>query len=102
MTREIFKVSEVAPDPGRVFYTITAEDVNKTHISTSVGKIPVGEVMGRVLKVDVGKRLYRVPNNARDSWFWQVENDRQLRERLARGRMADGPRSGPDGAGGHP
>lgn len=71
--REIFTASEPR-DPGRVFYTIRRGDVGKSVLNTEIGPIHVTEFIGRVLRCDVGKRLYRVPNNAGDMWFWQVES----------------------------
>jgi hypothetical protein len=82
--REIFKPEPGEPaDPGRVFYTITAEDVGKIRISTEIGPIHVRDVMGRVTEDDVGRRLHRVPGPA-GVWFWQAENDAQRDARLAK------------------
>lgn len=71
--REIFTASEPR-DPGRVFYTIRREDVGKSVLNTEIGPIHVTKFIGRVLYSDVGKRLYRTPNNAGDMWFWQIES----------------------------
>lgn len=81
--REIFKQAKPA-DPGRVFYTITREDVGRLVIPTEIGAINLTDVIGRVQAIDVGKRLYRVPNNARDHWLWQCENSEQLDRRLGK------------------
>lgn len=78
--REIFAASEPR-DPGRVFYTIRKEDLKKAVIMTEIGLVNLAECLGRVLPCDVGKRIYRVPNNAGDWWFWQVENDAQFKRR---------------------
>ena len=83
--REVFKPSpEDNSDPGKIFYTITPDDVGKGVITTTAGHIRVTDVLDRVLPGDVGKRLYRVQNNAEDSWLWQAENNRQRDERLSR------------------
>jgi hypothetical protein len=82
--REVFRPDPEEPISERVFYTITSDDVRKSHIKTEVGVIDVAEVIGPVQAQDVGKRLYRLPNNAGDSYVWQCENNRQRDERLAR------------------
>lgn len=80
--REVFKPVPKA-DPGRVFYTITVQDVGKGSINTEAGPIYLAGVMGVVQKIDVGKQIYRVPvQGSGDQWIWQAENDRQMRERL--------------------
>ena len=84
--REVFAPREPT-DPGRVFYTITAADVHKTVIQTEIGPVNVVSFMGPVQKGDVGKRLYRVPNEAGDYWFWQVENNEQRDKRLGKARL---------------
>lgn len=86
LVREIFPPEPKEPsDPGRVFYTIRPEDVRKTTIQTEIGPIHVGPFMGGIQRNDVGKRLYRVPNNAGDMWFWQVENQEQYIQRMIKG-----------------
>lgn len=81
--REIFPPKpQESTDPGRVFYTIRPEDKGKRVIETEIGKIPVWEFIGYVMRCDVGKRLYRVPNNAGDYWFWQMENHVQYENRI--------------------
>jgi hypothetical protein len=83
--REVFKPDPgQSSDPGRVFYTITAEDTGKRHIRTTAGTIDLAGVIGYVLAGDIGKRLYRVPNNAGDWWFWQCESNRQRDARIAK------------------
>jgi len=79
--REVFKPRSDPRDPGRVFYTIRLEDIGKTVIQTEIGPIHVTDSIGRVYKFDVGKRLYRVPNNDGDWWYWQIENDAQFARR---------------------
>ena len=75
--REIF-AEQPERDPGAVFYTITDADVGKTVIQTEIGPIHVADVIGRVLKHDVGKRLYRVQcDDPAAGWIWQFENDAQ-------------------------
>lgn len=80
--REIFKGEPVTADPGKVFYTITKEDIGNSVIRTPECAIYLTEFMGRVRRIDVGKRLYRVGDN-KGGWLWQVENDRQRDQRLA-------------------
>jgi hypothetical protein len=84
--REIFK-----PEPGqelelgRLFYTITGDDVDKRFIRTTKCVIELGSVIGRVLRQDVGKRLYRVRcEDPAAGWVWQCESARQRDERKAR------------------
>lgn len=83
---EVFAPSADDPrDPGRIFYTITKADVGKGTITTTAGPIHLSGVIGRVLKIDVGKRLYRVPcEDPAAGWIWQCENDAQRDARLAR------------------
>jgi hypothetical protein len=85
--REIFRASPPLPRDltDVVFYTITAEDVGKRFIHTTEGLIPLGDVIGHVLPGDVGKRLVRVPDGARDSYVWQCESNDQRDRRLSRG-----------------
>jgi hypothetical protein len=87
--REIFKPQPAGPgDPGRVFYTITADDVGKRVIKTTIGPLDIGSVIGAVLPIDVGKRLYRVPCNDRSApWIWQCESDTQRDARLAKAEL---------------
>jgi hypothetical protein len=84
--REVFKPQPGEPgDPGRVFYTITPDDVGKRVITTTIGPVDVGNIIGAVLPIDVGKRLYRVPcKDPSALWFWQCESDSQRDWRLAR------------------
>jgi hypothetical protein len=72
------------PDPGRVFYTIRPEDVGSAVIHTDAGPIYMVNVLGRIMKRDVGKRLYRTPTDDGGSWYWSAENDEQRDNRLAR------------------
>lgn len=81
--REVFRPAQKR-DPGRVFYTITEQDVGTGIIQTEIGTIHAVEFIGRVQRCDVGKRLYRVPNNERNYWFWQMESEKQRDERLAK------------------
>lgn len=81
--REVFKPDDSQPDPGRVFYTITAEDTGNRYIKTTAGIIDLQSVIGYVQKGDVGKRLYRVPGDSGDWWLWQAENDAQRDKRLS-------------------
>jgi hypothetical protein len=75
--REVFKpelVEAQQPVYG-VFYTITATDVGKSApLMTTVGFIPINEVMGRVLPGDVGKRIYAHLSDDSTHTVWQVDN----------------------------
>jgi hypothetical protein len=94
--KEIFKPApEAEPaDPGPVFYTITAEDVDKTVILTTLTLINVTGQLGRVRYCDVGKRIYRTAvsdftqpcgSPAKTGWVWRVESSEQRDERLGLG-----------------
>jgi len=86
--REVFKPEPDAPrGPGRIFYTLTPEDVGKRIIKTTAGPVNVGDVIGAVLPIDIGKRLYHVPNEAGDMWIWQCESNDQRDARLARAAL---------------
>jgi hypothetical protein len=84
--REVFRPEAGKADPGRVFYTITTEDVGNRFIQTTAGVIELGSIIGYVLKQDVGKRLIRVPRDdpRGAGWTWQCESDAQRDARLAR------------------
>lgn len=87
--REIFAPKPRLDPEGPVFYTITPADVGKTVIETEIGPIRT-EFMGRVLKGDVGKRIYRMPAgvsyDGKPLYVWQVENDHQYARRMERDR----------------
>jgi hypothetical protein len=83
---EVFRPGPTA-DPGRVFYTITADDIGKGLIQTTAGVIFVDSFMGKVQDHDVGRRLYRVPTNDPDIWIWSPENDTQRQARLDAARF---------------
>lgn len=68
--------------PGRVFYDIRPEDVGTTVIETTEGRIYVSTCLGRVIKEDIGRRLYRIQTLDETGWIWQAENDVQRRDRL--------------------
>jgi hypothetical protein len=86
--REVFK-PEPQPDPGRVFYTITAGDVGASVIQTAAGPANLSGWFGRVRETDVGLRLYRVPsvNSGTDgqpgAWIWDGESIDERDARLA-------------------
>ena len=88
--REVFKPEPgESRDPGRIFYTITADDVGKRVIRTTAGPVNAGDVIGAILPIDVGKRLYRVPTDGGIegqpvSWTWQCESDGQMITRQRR------------------
>jgi hypothetical protein len=81
--REVFAPG-YKPDPGRVFYTIRPEDLNKSVIQTEVGPINLAFCIGRVFPADIGKRLFRTLNNAGDQWFWSIESARQYEIRIGK------------------
>jgi hypothetical protein len=73
-------------NPERVFYTLTARDVGKGTIQTSVSKVDLLADLsfGRVQKGDVGKRLYgRLGVPGWEGYYWEAENDAQRDARLA-------------------
>lgn len=82
--REIYKpVPGRERELGRVFYTITGDDVDRRFIRTTECVIAVGDVIGYVQRQDVGKRLYRMRcNDPAAGWTWQCESARQWDERL--------------------
>jgi hypothetical protein len=83
--REVFRPAPGQDnDPGRVFYTITADDVGKLVLKTTIGPISLESVIGYVQPGDVGKRLYRVPADDGEHWIWQCESNAQRDRRLAR------------------
>jgi hypothetical protein len=70
--REVFRASDQPPpDPGRVFYTITAADVGMTLIPLAIDTIRLDGWFGRVTPGDVGKRPSGTPDAG---WIW-AEND---------------------------
>ncbi len=79
--REVFAVTDNSSDPGYIFYTIRSEDTGKSIIRTTGGTIHLGFP---VMPDDVGSRAYRVPNNAKDYWFWQLEQPEQRDKRINR------------------
>jgi hypothetical protein len=82
--REVFAPDENQPaDPGRVFYTIRLADAGKSVGRTTAGPVSVSGVIGRVLRCDAGKRLYRVPcDDPAAGWTWQCESAGQRDTRL--------------------
>lgn len=62
----------------RVYYELRASDVGRTTIR-AFGRIwPVLDFMGRIMRQDVGKRVYLHTSGE----FLQVENDDQMRARV--------------------
>jgi len=88
--REVFKPEPGEPrDPGRIFYTITADDIGKQIIPAETGAIILSGWFGIIRPGDVGKRLYRVPSDSGIegqpvTWTWQAEDDSQRDARVAR------------------
>ena len=84
--REVFKPRDGQRlELGRLFYTITADDIDRRQIRTTECVIPVGDVIGYVQRQDVGKRLYRVRcDDPAGGWIWQCESNQQRDERLER------------------
>ena len=77
------------------FYTITKQDVEKPLIQAFGEKWLVSNFMGRILPIDVGKRVYKVPvNDPRSPPILQVESDEQLKRRLGSGPKYAGWRVG--------
>lgn len=83
---EVFKPSpQTTNDPGRLFYTITPEDVGHRFIKTTAGVIALESVLGYVQSIDVGKRIYRVPcEDPTAPWIWQAESQDQFLDRKRR------------------
>jgi hypothetical protein len=65
--------------PRDPFYTIRRADVGKATICAFGRRWPTSDWIGRVLPLDVGKRVHR-----RDD-ILQVENEQQRTRRLRRG-----------------
>lgn len=80
----------------KLVHVVTKEDVGKNFIQKPDCKCcgakgPVlwlVDVCGRILKGDVGKRIYKVLNDAGDSSILQIESDEQLKRRLSRNAKA--------------
>lgn len=67
---------------GPGYYTITADDVGKRFLDAFGKHWPLGDVLGYVQRIDVGKRIYRLRDNAGVRDFLQVENNEQRDARL--------------------
>lgn len=65
-------------DPDEVFYTITQADKGKRYLDTEAGRIDVEPIMGVVLAMDVGRRLYRQPDGD-----WTEEKAVEYRQRTS-------------------
>jgi hypothetical protein len=83
---EVFR-PEPPIDPGRVFYTITEDDIGKGLIHTTAGVIYVESIMGKVQDHDVGRRIYRHQTPDPGIWIWTAENDTQREARLNAARF---------------
>ena len=68
--------------------TIRKSDVGRFWLRRAgwLGGIPVGNAIGNVQAIDVGKWVYRVPTDDGPSYVIQVENDQQRDTRLSKGR----------------
>jgi hypothetical protein len=95
--REVFRPDPAAGyrDPGKIFYTITAEDAGKIILHTTACDISLAGWFGIVQPGDAGRRLYRVPGNGGIdgqpvTWIWQDETVRQRDARIARQGSRDG------------
>jgi hypothetical protein len=71
--------------------TLTQEDVGQSSPIRDPGPCPCCKqkrrqilflAIGPVQERDVGKRVYRVRNNADNGWVLQVENDEQRKRRI--------------------
>ena len=67
----------------RAFYTITDADVGKPLLRAFGKAWPVVDFMGRIMRQDIGKRVYLVRCDDGVSHILQVENQEQLEARLA-------------------
>lgn len=61
-----------------LIHTITKKDVGKSMIKG----MSVSYFMGQVLKLDIGKRIYKVLHPSGKGWIYQVENQEQLEKRI--------------------
>lgn len=78
--REVFPpVDPALPPEDDIFYTIRREDVGKTVIPTTDVSIPFVRIGGRVLKIDVGKRVFGHLDYA--GWHWSMESSKQRDQR---------------------
>lgn len=71
------------------FHTITTDDIGKLNIGQKRchecghnlsfdASAYIPDFMGRIMPQDIGKRIYRVRDDADARWVYQVENDAQL------------------------
>ena len=64
-------------------YTFQKSDVGKTAIRLADGTLVfIDNVIGRVLTRDIGKRMFRIMDDANHNYVYQVENDAQLAKRV--------------------
>jgi hypothetical protein len=67
-----------------VFYELTADDIGKTRLDAFGRNWSLNDVLDKVRPDDVGKRVYKVANNAQDGYeFLQIESTEQRDARLA-------------------
>lgn len=97
--REVFRLEPGEPaDPGRVFYTITADDIGSRHIDTTIGTIHLRESIGEVNESDIGRRMFRVPMSVltpgAKGWTWIAEAGHRRAARLADERNLRGVQIG--------
>lgn len=79
---EVFKPEPSPPDrSGPVFYTITADDIGRSVIETTIGPICLTGVIGRVQRRDTGHRLYGTCL-FNGQMHWSYENDSQYAARI--------------------
>lgn len=79
--REIFPAQPEPPEEGLLFYTMRADDIGKQVIKTDIGPVHVADCIGRVMPLDVGRRLYgRLMEDGRRTW--SRESEAQYRNRV--------------------
>jgi len=80
---EVFKPEPETPHATHVFYTVTDDDIDQSVIVTTVATIPIYNMFGHVLPVDVGRRLYGQTDDGGAHWSWHAEPAIKAHGRLA-------------------
>ena len=84
---EWFPPREAGPQPEVVYYTMRREDIGKSRIHTDHETIDAGPCIGRVMSVDVGRRLYgklRIEDRSHPYYIWHRESEAQYQARIRR------------------